>query len=120
VSNANGTKSKIAQITVLQVITNSGGSSGGSSHSSGKSSGVAIVNSSAVSDKTNATGTVIQPENNTLGPEQNTEATAANVEQTPEKKTDTSTPAKESKRTPGFEIISGIVGLFAVFLYRRK
>ena len=114
-SNANGTKSKIAQITVLQVTT----SSGGSSHSSGKSSGVAIVNSSTVSDKTNATWTVIQPENNTPGPEQNTEATAANVEQTPEK-TDTSTPAKESKRTPGFEIISGIVGLFAVFLYRRK
>ena len=120
VSNANRTNSKTAPITVLQVTSNSGGSSGGSSHSSGKSSGAAIVNSSAVSDKTNATGTVIQPENNTPAPEQNTETTAANIEQTPEKKTDTSTPTKESKRTPGFEIISGIVGLCAVFLYRRK
>jgi len=120
VSNANGTNSKTAPITVLQVTSNSGGSSGGSSHSSGNSSGAAIVNSSAVSDKTNATGTVIQPENNTPAPEQNTETTAANIEQTPEKKTDTSTPTKESKRTPGFEIISGIVGLCAVFLYRRK
>src|SRR5665647_1849084 len=114
VSNANGTNSKTAPITVLQVTSNSGGSSGGSSHSSGKSSGAAIVNSSAVSDKTNATGTVIQPENNTPAPEQNTETTAANIEQTPEKKTDTSTPAKESKRTPGFEIISGIVGLLSL------
>src|SRR5665647_559190 len=82
VSNANGTNSKTAPITVLQVTSNSGGSSGGSSHSSGKSSGAAIVNSSAVSDKTNATGTVIQPENNTPAPEQNTETTAANIEQT--------------------------------------
>ena len=120
VNDANGTDSKTATINVLQVTSLSGGSSGGSSHSSGGSSSGVIVKSSEVSNstgKTNATGTVIQPENKTQGLEQNTETTAANVEQTPEQK---STPAKESKRTPGFEIIFGIVGLFSVFLYRRK
>ncbi len=119
VSDANGTDSKTATINVLQVTSPSGGSSGGSSHSSGGSSSGVIVKSSEVSNstgKTNATGTVIQPENKTQV-EQKTETTAANVEQTPEQK---STPAKESKRTPGFEIIFGIVGLFSVFLYRRK
>ena len=116
VSNANGTNSKTAPITVLQVTNNSGGSSGGSS------SGVIVKNSevSNSTGKTNATGTVIQPKNKTQGLEQNNETTAANVEQTPEQKNNTSTPAKENKRTPGFEIIFGIVGLFSVFLYRRK
>ena len=90
--------------------------------SGGSSSGVIVKNSevSNSTGKTNATGTVIQPKNKTQGLEQNTETTAANVEQTPEQKNNTSTPAKENKRTPGFEIIFGIVGLFSVFLYRRK
>ena len=117
VSNANGTNSKTAPITVLQVTSNSGGSS----HSSGGSIGGGKLSTvSSSTGNTSATGTaVIQPENKTQV-EQKTETTAANVEQTPEQKNNTSTPAKESKRTPGFEIISGIVGLCAVFLYRRK
>ncbi|MHB8101622.1 MAG: beta strand repeat-containing protein [Methanosarcina sp.] len=121
VSNANGTASKIATINVLKVTSPSGGSSGGSSHSSGGSIGGGKLSTvSSSTGNTSATGTaVIQPENKTQV-EQKTETTAANVEQTPEQKNNTSTPTKESKRTPGFEIISGIVGLFSVFLYRRK
>ncbi len=119
-SNANGTASKIAPITVLKAtISSSNGGSGGSSHSS---SGGVIVSSSTVSSthKTNATGnaTVRQTQNNTHA-EQNNEDTE-NIEQTPEQKSTTVTPAKESKKTPCFEIICGIIGLLAVFLFRRK
>jgi PKD repeat protein len=117
VSNANGTASKIATINVLKVTSPSGGSSSGSNHSIG---GGKLSTVSSSTGNTSATGTaVIQPENKTQV-EQKTETTAANFEQTPEQKNNTSTPTKESKRTPGFEIISGIVGLCAVFLYRRK
>jgi PKD repeat protein len=107
VSNANGTASKNATISVLQVTSSSSGNSGSSS---------AV---SCSTGKTNATETVIQPENNTQGLEQNNGKTA-NVEQTPEQKNNTSTPAKESKRTPGFGIICEITTLLAVFLYKRK
>jgi PGF-CTERM protein len=35
--------------------------------------------------------------------------------------TATSTPAKQSKKTPGFEIIFGVTALLGVtYLYRRK
>ena len=119
-SNANGTASKITPITVLKAtISSSSGGSGGSSHGS---SGAVIVSSSTVSSthKTNATGnaTVRQTQNN-IHAEQNNKDTG-NIEQTPEKKSTTVTPAKESKKTPCFEIICGIIGLLAVFLFRRK
>ena len=118
VSNANGTASKNAIISVLQVTSSSSGNSG----SSYGSNSAVIASSSAVSSstgKTNATETVIQPENNTPGLEQNNGKTA-NVEQTPEQKNNTNNPAKESKRTPGFGIICEITTLLAVFLYKRK
>ena len=75
----------------------------------------------AITGKTTATGTEIQPVtgNKTQPPvvnetqtKPNTGNTAANVEQTPEQ--------KESKSMPGFEIVCGITALLAVFLYRRK
>ena len=118
-SNANGTNFTTKTITVLKVTSSS---SGGSSHKSSGSSGAVVVSNSTVSPtgKTNATGnaTVTQAQNNTPV-EQNTESTAANVEQTPEQNT-TGTPAKESKGIPGFEIVCGITGLLAVFLFRRR
>ena len=46
-------------------------------------------------------------------------STPANAEPTPVQ-TATGTPAKESKKTPGFELLCGITGLLAVFLYRRR
>jgi hypothetical protein len=44
----------------------------------------------------------------------------ANVKQTPEQKKETSTPAKENKKTPGFEIICGVVSLLAVFCIKEN
>src|SRR5664280_2207160 len=125
VSNANGTDSKIATINVLQTISSNGGGSSGSSSSGADSFRKArIVSSnndiSSSSDNTNATGNATQPENNTLGLKQNNGTTAANVKQTPEQTQNTSTPARESKNTPGFEIFSGITALLAVILYRRR
>jgi uncharacterized repeat protein (TIGR01451 family) len=128
VTNANGTASKTAVITVSQVTNSVKKSSGGSSHGSGGSggSGSAVVSSSTVSStgKTDATGnaignaTVIPTQNNTTNVEQS--STPANVEQTPEQAQNTSTPEKESKKTPGFGLVSCIIGLSAVFLYRKK
>jgi PGF-pre-PGF domain-containing protein len=75
----------------------------------------------AITGKTTATGTEIQPVTGTktqppvvneTQTKPNTGNTAANVEQTPEQ--------KESKSMPGFEIVCGITALLAVFLYRRK
>ena len=73
-----------------------------------------------------STATAIQPaaENKTqptVNDTQNkTGYTIANVEQTPEQKHNTNTSGKESTKTPGFEIASGIVCLFSVFLYKRR
>ena len=126
VINANGTDSKPVTINVLQATSFvGGGSSGENSHSSGGSSGTASIVSSSSSDvsgstaNTSATGNVTQSENDTSNIGQRNGNTVANVEQTPEQKT-TSTPAKQSAKTPGFEIISNIIVLFAVFLCRRK
>ena len=66
----------------------------------------------SVTGKTKAkeSATETQSKPNIRGLEQN--STAANVEQAPEQKENTS--------TPGFEIIYGIIGLFGVFLCRRR
>jgi PKD repeat protein len=127
VTKANETASKTATINVTKAPTNNGESGGKSSHSSGGSgrSGGSIgpVVSSTVTStgKSNATGnaTVTQAQNNTPI-EQNNENTVVDVEQTPVQTNNTSTPAKESKKTPAFGIISGIICLSAVFLYKRR
>ena len=62
----------------------------------------------------------MQSGTSTLSLDQKNGSTAENVEQTPEQKNNTSTPAKESKSTPGFEIVCGIAGMLAVFLVRRR
>jgi PKD repeat protein len=121
VSNANGTAFKTAPITVLKVTSSSGGSSGRSSHSGGESCSPVVISSTVngSTSKTNATGTVTNPEHDTLSVEQKN-TTAVDVEKTPEQKNNISVPAKESRRTPGFGIIFGIAGLLSVFLYKRK
>ena len=134
VINANGfTNSKNVTINVLQTArSNDGGSSEGNSHSSGEGShssggsrGTAAVVSSSSNDfngstvNTSATANVTQPENNNPGLEQSSGNKAANVEKTPEQKA-TSAPAKQSNKTPGFEIACGITALLAVVLYRKN
>ncbi len=117
VSNANGSSPKTETINVQQTPSSSGG---GSSHSSGGSSGSAnVIGSSSGSTNTSTTANVTQPENNTSGLDQNNENKEANVVQTPKPKA-TSTPVKRSTRTPGFEIMFGIIALLAALLYRRK
>jgi PKD repeat protein len=131
VSNSNGTASKIAAITVLKATSSSSDSSG-SSRSSGESNhigggtGHAVVvscsevNSSTGKTNTTGTATVIQSQNSTLAPKQSDENTAAKTEQKSEQKNNTNVPAKESKSTPGFEIVCGMTTMLAVYLYRRK
>jgi hypothetical protein len=63
---------------------------------------------------------ITQPENNTQSLKQENGTTVANVKQMPEQKKETSTPAKESKKTPGFEIIYEAVSLLAVFCIKES
>jgi hypothetical protein len=52
--------------------------------------------------------------------ETNTVNTILNTVQTPEKKQSTNVSGKESTKTPGFEMICGIVSLFTVVLYKAS
>ena len=113
VRNENGTNSMTAPITVLEVT--SSGSSGGSHHSSG-SSYSDNGRSSSVSGSTGK-ATVTETE---IKPVNNTGIKAANVEPTPVQTQSPKTSKKGSTGMPGFEIVSGIIGLLAVYLYRRK
>lgn len=121
VSNANGSSSKPATITVQQTSSsNSGGSSGSSSGgSNGDSIGKATVvsSSSSTTTTTSASPNATQTETTTSNVVQNSTPTKA--ESTPIQ-TATETPAKEVKKTPGFELLCGITGLLAVFLYRKR
>ena len=91
-----------------------------SRHGSGDNFGEAHVIRSSSNDVSSSsdTGTVTKLENTPSNLEQNNGNTA-NAEQTPEQAQNTSTPAKESKSTPGFEIICGITALLAVFLIKE-
>jgi PKD repeat protein len=111
VRNENGTDSMTAPITVMKLI--SSGSSG-SSHRSSDSS-YSDSSSSSVSGST-AKATVTETE---IKPVTNTGIKAAN-EPTPVQTQSPKTSKKGSTGMPGFEIVSGIIGLLAVFLYRRK
>ena len=120
--NPNGTDSKTAAITVLKAANSSIDSISASGHRNGDNFGEAHVirsNSNDVSSSSD-NGTVTKLENNPQDPEQNDENAVSNVEQTTKQKNKTSTPAKESKSTPGFEIAFGIVCLLGVFLYKRR
>jgi uncharacterized repeat protein (TIGR01451 family) len=112
VRNENGTNSVTAPITVLKVT--SSGSSGGSHHSSGSS----YSDSGSSSSVSGSTGkaTVTETE---IKPVNNTGIKAAN-EPTPVQTQSPKTSKKGSTGMPGFEIVSGIIGLLAVFLYRKK
>lgn len=57
--------------------------------------------------------------NNIQASEQRNENIAVNVGHTSEQKNDTNVPAKESKSTPGFAIISGITAMLVVYLYKK-
>ena len=97
-----------------------------SSHHSEGTGHAVVVSSSEVSSST-ATETGIQPAAGNKTPlavndtqNKSDGSTVANVDQTAEKKDNTSTPAKESKSTPGFEIMCGMTAMLAVYLYTRK
>ena len=64
--------------------------------------------------------TEIQSKPNTQDLEQNNGSTAASLEQTTAQKESPNTSGKGSTGMPGFEIVSGIVCLLGVFLYKRK
>jgi len=83
---------------------------------SAKTSG---FSSFAITGKTAATesGTETQSEPNVQDSKQNS---GTNVEQTSEQTQNSNTSGKESTKTPGFEIASGIICLICVFLYKRR
>ena len=80
----------------------------------------------AITGKTITTGTAVQPAagNKTQSIVNDTQNkignTTSNVEQITEQKSNTSTSGKESTKTSGFEIASGIVCLLSSFLYKRR
>ena len=74
----------------------------------------------AIMGKTAATGTKTQSDANDTQNKFTTKNATANVQQTPEQTQSTNTSGKESTKTPGFEIASGIVCLLSVFLYKRR
>jgi uncharacterized repeat protein (TIGR01451 family) len=116
VSNVNGSVSKIASIKVLQAA--SSGSGGNNDVSGGgESEGKAVIvrNDANSSTANTAAAANVSPTENNNGQS----STPANVEPTPVQ-TSTGTPAKESKKTPGFEPLCGIIGLLVVYLYRRR
>jgi trimeric autotransporter adhesin len=108
------------QTTNEQLAANS--SDGASSEGSGgKSIGSAIVvsSSSGSTSDTSATANSTKTEANT-NIEQNSGSSPINVEPTPAQ-TATKTPTTASKKTPGFEIVTGImVVLSAMYLCRRR
>jgi YVTN family beta-propeller protein len=84
-------------------------------------SGIAIGNAiSSSTGKETENKILTKPNNNTNSVEQTNGTKTANVEQAPEQNSSSSTSGIESTKAPGFEIISGIVGLLAVFLHKRK
>jgi len=80
----------------------------------------------AIMGKITSTRTAVQPAtgNKTqlmMNDTQNNAINAtANAEQTPEQTQSPNTSGKESTKTPGFEIASGIFCLLSVFLYKRR
>jgi uncharacterized repeat protein (TIGR01451 family) len=115
VSDANGTASKpaTATICVLQTVSsNSRGTSGGSIGTAN-----VVSSNSGSTGITSAAPYVKQTENSASNVGQsNTPADEPTPVQTA-----TTKPVKQSKKTPGFEIISGITALLgAVYLYRRR
>src|SRR5665647_680701 len=74
----------------------------------------------AITGKTTATGTKTQSDTNDTQNKFTTRNATANIKQTPEQTQSPNTSGKESTKTPGFEIASGIVCLLSVFLYKRR
>ncbi len=74
----------------------------------------------AITGKIAATGTKTQSAVNDTQNKFTTRNATANVEQTPEQTQSSNNSGKESTKTPGFEIASGIVCLLSVFLYKRR
>jgi YVTN family beta-propeller protein len=132
VSNGYKIASKSVIVTVLQVTDSSDESRGSSSSgSSSRGSGHSDIGALSIistegsnhtvnisTDRMNANGTEIKPEDNNHGVEQNNRTTTASVEQTPEQTQSSNTPGKGGTKTPDFEMIGGIVSLFAVVLYK--
>jgi PGF-pre-PGF domain-containing protein len=84
----------------------------------GFSSPFAITGEMAAKEALNVTSSETQTGPN-IGSLENNASNEKNVKQTPEQQA-TNTSTKQSKKTPGFEMISGITAMLAVFLYRRK
>jgi len=74
----------------------------------------------AITGKTTATGTKTQSDTNDTQNKFTTRNATANIKQTPEQTQSPNTSGKESTKTPGFEIASGLVCLLSVFLYKRR
>jgi PKD repeat protein len=120
VTNPNGTDYETATIKAWQ--PDSSGSKRNGHHGTGTGKAV-IIRKNTVSDSnagTGENGALADNQNGYPGSKQDGGNIVKNINPTSEQKGNTSSPANESEKTPGFEIICGITGLLAVYLYGRK
>lgn len=75
-----------------------------------------VVNETQSAEAVNETQA--EPETQDLG--QDNESVATNAEQTPEQTQSPDASGNENKKSPGFEVIYGVIGLLGVSLYRRR
>jgi PKD repeat protein len=118
VSNASESASKTATINVQEVSSPNKGSSGSSGGSGGGGSSVGSAN--VVSSSSSTASTPASPNATPTVTSTPVQSTTPSSEPTPAKN-NTSKPVQPGKRTPGFEVISGITALLgAIYLYRRR
>lgn len=77
------------------------------------------ITGKAANETVNATSSETQTGPN-IGSLENNASNATTEKQIPEQTQNASSSGIGSKKTPGFEMIYGIISLFAVFLYKRK
>ena len=129
VNKGNETTLKTTRITVMQgnSLSGSSGSSGSNKNSHSNGGKLRIVSNEVSNNTINEstskkteTGNVIKPGNSTERIEQKNGTRAANVEQIPEQNLSSNASEIESTKAPSFEIVSGVLCLLGVFLYRRR
>ncbi len=119
-SNEKGKAAKTSTIIVSQPY--SPNNKRNRHHGTGTGKAV-VIHKNEVSDPnagTNGNGALNDNQKSSPGSNQDAGNAVKDINPISEQEDDTGSPANESKKTPGFEIICGITGLLAVYLYRKN
>jgi len=119
-SNENGRAAKTATIIVSQ--PSSFIHNGNRHHGTGTGKAV-IIHKNEVSNPNagaNVNGSLKDNQKNSPGSKQDGGNAVKDINPISEQSDNTGSPANQSKKTPGFEIICGITGLLAVYLYKKN